>query len=444
MFAVVDIETTGLWHQDHAITEISVVHVDGSKVHEVFHSLVNPGRRVPVGVSQLTGISDSLLANAPQIADILEPLQSALQGRIFVGHHVNFDYQFVKAAFEASGIAFSQRRLCTLRLARKVLPGLHSYKLGSICNHLNIDTHALHRAGSDALATGHLLLALKTMDTEQHTENAIRQRSRASILPANISEKQIEELPESPGVYYFKRQDGKVLYIGKALNIKSRVLSHFTASGTASNRQLFQRLVYSVSYTRTSSEYMALLLEDAEIKAHYPPLNRAQKTPTGRYAVVAYTDRLNRNLLAVVPAGAQAGAIAKFASYHTARSWIQERLDSHGLSQLKPGMLHLRTDDSLPAKELHLKFEALLREAKSACEASYILAEPITDGKYAFALIINGVYVGFGSTVSLKDINPEYYLKLIHKAPCSATARWIISRMEYDPEILKKDLCHED
>jgi DNA polymerase-3 subunit epsilon len=444
MFAVVDIETTGLWHQDHAITEISVVHVDGDSVKEVFHSLVKPLRRIPAGVSQLTGISDSLLANAPLITDILESLHTALEGRIFVGHHVNFDYQFVKAAFEASGIVFAPRRLCTLRLARNVLPGLHSYKLGSLCSKLNIQAHApLHRAGSDALATAHLFLALRKLDTEQHTENAIKQRSRSSILPANISERQIDELPESPGVYYLKRQDGKVIYVGKARNIKSRVLSHFTASGSASNRQLFQRLVYSVSYRSTQSEYMALLLEDAEIKLNYPPLNRAQKNPAGRFAVVAYTDRLNRNLLAVVPSIRQAGAIARFTSYHAARTWIQDRLDAHGLAQLKPGMLHLQHDNALPAQELHARFEALLREAKAECEQSYVLAESIVDGTYDFALVINGIYVGFGTTNSLNPTHPEYYLNIIHKAPDSATARCIINRMENDQNILKMNLHDE-
>ncbi len=443
MFAVVDVETTGLWHQDHGITEISVVHVDGESAREVFHTLLNPGRQIPAGISQLTGIRTSMLEGAPSISEILPALREALEGRVFVGHHVNFDYQFVKAAFNESGMAYSARRLCTLRLSRKVLPSLPSYKLGNICRHLGIVTDSLHRAGTDAMATALLLIRLQQMDGEGHTAMALKQKDHAALLPANLSEGAVKNLPEKPGVYYLKGQDGRVLYVGKAKNLRSRVLSHFTSVGSVWNRQVFQRLVFGVSHTIARSEYQALLLEDAEIKALKPPMNRAQKVQSGRYTVVAYTDRLSRKRLTIVPSRGQSEAIANFSSYHSAREWMQSRLDTWGLAHLKPGLQHTEFQKLIPAEDVQSRFEALIAEARAEADSSYILAEPQMDGVYPFVLVKAGAYMGFGHAVSVDPLNPQTYMSHLRQAPDSSVARNVVHKMESDPEIQKITIQNE-
>ncbi len=158
-FAVVDVETTGMDAVgEDRITEIAVVVVQGRRRELIFESLVNPGRPIPYRISELTGISQSMVADAPTFDQIAEPLLAALSGRVFVAHNARFDWSFVTAEVErARGMRLDGPRLCTVRLARRVYRREPSYGLGAIAERLGLEFPARHRAAGDAIVTGMLL-----------------------------------------------------------------------------------------------------------------------------------------------------------------------------------------------------------------------------------------------------------------------------------------------
>ncbi|HEU5358543.1 MAG TPA: 3'-5' exonuclease [Gemmatimonadales bacterium] len=158
-FAVLDVETTGTRPSDEdRVTDVAVVVVHGERRELVFESLVNPGRPIPPWITEMTGISDATVAGAPSFEAIADPLLQALAGRVFTAHNARFDWGFVSAEFSRTrGLQLLGPRLCTVRLARALLPELPSRGLDPLMQHFGIENQARHRAAGDALATAELL-----------------------------------------------------------------------------------------------------------------------------------------------------------------------------------------------------------------------------------------------------------------------------------------------
>ena len=161
-YAVVDVEATGTrpWAGDR-ITEIAVVAVRGGVVADTFETLVNPERPIPPFVTRLTRITWDMVKHAPRFGDICEEVVRALDGAIFVAHNAQFDWRFVTTEVQrATGRQLQGNRLCTVRLARKLLPQLRSRRLDSLAMHYGVTITARHRAGGDAVATAKILVRL--------------------------------------------------------------------------------------------------------------------------------------------------------------------------------------------------------------------------------------------------------------------------------------------
>ncbi len=137
-YAIVDIETTGGNARGSRITEIAIIIHNGTEIIERYETLVNPQKEIPIPIFALTGINNEMVKNAPLFDDISERVLELLSDRIFVAHNVNFDYSFVRHELEASGFKWTARKLCTVRAARKIKPGLASYSLGRLCKSLEI------------------------------------------------------------------------------------------------------------------------------------------------------------------------------------------------------------------------------------------------------------------------------------------------------------------
>lgn len=161
VYSVVDIETTGGLKGGNRITEIGIVKVQHGKVIDTWTSLVNPERHIPGFITSLTGISDSMVYNAPVFVDIVKPLLDILAGSIFVAHNVNFDYGFIKKECEMAGRFFKMPKMCTVVESRKAFKGLKSYSLGNLSKHFNLNLTSHHRALADATATAELLLLIQ-------------------------------------------------------------------------------------------------------------------------------------------------------------------------------------------------------------------------------------------------------------------------------------------
>ncbi|HTO73922.1 MAG TPA: 3'-5' exonuclease [Gemmatimonadales bacterium] len=168
-FAVVDVETTGMHAAgDDRITDIAVVLVQGNRRELVFESLINPGVPIPSRIAELTGISDDLVLDAPPFEALADEVLSALASRVFVAHNVRFDWGFVTAEVKrARDLALAGNRLCTVRLARRLVPQLESRSLDSLMLYFGLKNPARHRAAGDALATAELLERLIVLAREK-------------------------------------------------------------------------------------------------------------------------------------------------------------------------------------------------------------------------------------------------------------------------------------
>lgn len=291
MYAIVDIETTGGYASAHGITEVAIFLHDGEKITGKFETLVKPSVSIPYFIQSLTGITPAMVAGAPRFEEVAPAIFRMLQDRVFVAHNVNFDYSFLRHHLAASGFDLKSPKLCTVRLAKKVFPALPSYSLGNLCRHFSIPVEGRHRAGGDALATVRLFDLFLAANGAEHIRQFLKRNSREQSLPPNLPKEQVDNLPYSPGVYYFHDQKGKVIYVGKAGNIKYRVSSHFTHNGAGRQRQEFLRNIHSVTYQACGNELMAFILENVEIRKHWPKYNTSQKAFSASYGLYRYEDR---------------------------------------------------------------------------------------------------------------------------------------------------------
>jgi DNA polymerase-3 subunit epsilon len=289
-YAIVDIETTGGYASGSGITEIAILIHDGTSVIDRYETLVNPGRPIPFSIQALTGIDDKMVADSPSFNEVADKVYAMLSGCIFIAHNVNFDYSFIKYHLLAAGYDLNVSKLCTVRLSRKIKPGLASYSLGKLCNTLGINLENRHRAGGDADATAILFSKLLAWDTSGYIPAMLKKTSKEQQLPPNLPREDFFNLPSCPGVYYFLDETGKEIYVGKAINIKKRVSSHFTGHNPNPQRQHFLRSIFSIHYESCGTELMALLLETAEIKRLWPLYNRAMKRPEPKFALYGYED----------------------------------------------------------------------------------------------------------------------------------------------------------
>jgi DNA polymerase III subunit epsilon len=160
MYSVIDIETTGTSNKTGKIIEIAIILFNGQYITDSFVSLINPECYIPSFITQITGISNEMVAQAPKFYEIAKQVVQLTSNKIFVAHNASFDYNFIRKEYNDLGYDFARKTICTVQLSRKLLPGHASYSLGKLCNDLNIEIIGRHRAEGDALATVELLKKL--------------------------------------------------------------------------------------------------------------------------------------------------------------------------------------------------------------------------------------------------------------------------------------------
>jgi DNA polymerase-3 subunit epsilon len=231
-----------------------------------------------------------MVTDAPYFADIAPFIYEWLKDSVFVAHNVNFDYSFINHQLKACGFDLNAKKLCTVRLSRKVFPGAPGYSLGKICRHLDIDISNRHRAGGDADATVSLFEKIIAAGGPEHIRTMLKGKNKEQYLPVHLAIDQVERLPETPGVYYFLDGKGKVIYVGKAKNIRRRVSSHFSNNKPNRQKQEFLRNIHSITHETTGTELMAFVLEWVEIRRLWPVYNRSLKRFEQTYGLYVFED----------------------------------------------------------------------------------------------------------------------------------------------------------
>jgi len=279
-FIVVDVETSGSNSKENRIMEIACVVTIGSEITNVFSSLINPHQLIPPFVANMTGISDKMVALAPEANSIMPKVEELFNQKdaVFVAHNASFDWTFVVETFKLAGLPKPKLpRLCTLKLSRRLLPKYVKKNLGELSEHFGITVKNRHRAGGDAVATAHILNELLEMAEQEHdilsTDNLLKFQNkpirnfRASTSLVNKFENIITELPDTPGIYQFIDDKEKVLFNGKANSIKSRI-NHYFKSEIMTSKSISAKIrnATNIKCETTDSELSAIIL-DANLNA---------------------------------------------------------------------------------------------------------------------------------------------------------------------------------
>lgn len=323
--AIVDLETTGMTATGDRITEIGIVLVDNGAVTEEWQSLVNPQCTIPVPIQALTGITDNMVAKAPTFAKLAQEILPRLEGRIFVAHNARFDYGFIKNSFRREEILFTADVLCTVRLSRRLYPEYAAHNLDAIISRHKLDASDRHRALGDARITWEALQAMCRGNAADTVTAAIKALLKMPSLPPQLTPGVLDDLPEGPGVYLFYGVNQLPLYIGKSVNLRDRVRSHFSSDYRSANDQRLSTEITRIEVEETAGELGALLREAQLIKSVLPLRN--QKLRRNRQLVFIRVDDLGVPLTLVpfaeFDAANTAGIYGPFPSKPRAKALLQ-------------------------------------------------------------------------------------------------------------------------
>ena len=354
MYAILDIETTGGKYNEEGITEIAIYKFDGHEIVDQFISLVNPEREIQPFVVNLTGINSNMLKNAPKFYEVAKRIVEITEGCVIVAHNAQFDNRILTTEFRRLGFDFNKETLCTVELAKTLIPDLPSYSLGKLVRSLGIPVTDRHRASGDALATVKLFKLLLSKDVEKTIiKTFLRKHTQKQLEPKLVDI--IAQTPSITGVYYIHNKDGNIIYIGKSKNIKKRINQHFT--GTNRKSKKIQLQVATVTYDATGSELIALLKESHEIKKNKPIFNRGLRKNVFSHALYTTLDNNGYINLKIDVADGRKRPITTFSNKQSAKDFLHQVTEKYSLCLKLTGL----------EKTLSSCFRYELKECDGAC-----------------------------------------------------------------------------
>ncbi len=432
MYAVIDVETTGLKPSREKITEIAIILTDGKEIQREWHTLLNPGRPIPAQITRLTGITNNMVADAPSFAEVAQEIISITEGRTFVAHNASFDYNFIREEFRRVGIDFRRNKKCTVQLSRRVFPGQKSYGLGKLCHVFGIENDARHRASGDAMAT--VQLFQRILNRQKETNQVML----PMYLPPAMDKKTFDALPEKTGVYYFIDENDRIIYVGKSLNIKERVKSHFASPDE--REQKMKTITCRIDYELTGSELVALLLESDEIKKHRPVFNRRQRRQSFNFGLFSYPDEDGYLRLETGRINSETEPHTTFSTARAAKEHLRAVVEKYFLCQKLSGLyktegacFHFQVHQCLGAcikKEEPDTYNRRVREMLKAYELEHnnhlIVDVGRNEQENSLVLIYKGKYRGFGFVDSSVKVNRENMMDFITSFEDNKDIRQII------------------
>lgn len=402
MYAIIDVETTGGNAFNEKLTEISIFQFDGKQVTGQFSTLINPERAIPFMITRLTGITDEMVRDAPKFYEVAREIIEMTEGRVFVAHNANFDYNFIRQEYKRLGYSFNRKTLCTVKLSRKLIPGHRSYSLGNLCNDLGITIQNRHRAAGDAEAT------VKVLERLLEVDPSLCGMPSGALHPS-LNRSVFATLPESPGVYYFHDEEGRVIYVGKSRNIHSRILTHF--SNQANEKAITMKAkIADISFEATGSELLALLLESDEIKKLKPLFNRLQRRSSFNFGLFSSTDIFGYQNLEITEINKRPAPITSFTTLAEAREFLFVMAERYRLCQKLCGLYDtqgacfqkgIRACNGAcigvePPDEYNSRVKDALKQFDYGCQNMVVVDAGRHDDESSVVMIENGRYAGFG------------------------------------------------
>lgn len=293
-FVILDIETTGISAQYNKIIEIALIKVKNGKIIDQYHSLFNPERYLPFEITKLTGITESDLEEAPLFYSKIYEINNFILDTVLVAHNSNFDISFLKQEFQRAEEIFPDNPIiCTLKLSRKLFPFLQSKSLSSVAKHLNVKYKKLHNAYSDASITAKVFLKCISILQNEYNINTVNELIEFQSLPISYNKnikikkgisKDFINLPNSPGVYIFKNEKDKTIYIGKSKSLKQRVTNHLSQNASKKSKEIIKKSSL-IEFKETPTELTALLAESQLIKLYLPKYNVQLKNYSSNFFI---------------------------------------------------------------------------------------------------------------------------------------------------------------
>jgi len=271
---LLDCETTGGQAKYHRIIEIGLIIIEDGRLVETWQSFVNPETILPSHIQKLTGINPSMLNYAPKFSEIADILLEKLKDRVLVAHNARFDYSFLKSEFKRIAVSYSTKPLCSVKLSRNLYPQFKRHGLSEIIKRFDLSIANRHRALDDAQMIYGFFIKTSSIYSPQEIAGCCKQLLKRALLPPLLDPEDINQLPNSAGVYYFYAQNSELLYIGKSINLRNRVLSHFSADYQNSKEFQMNQKTAHVNYETTPSDFGAQIKESQDIKSLSPLYNR--------------------------------------------------------------------------------------------------------------------------------------------------------------------------
>ncbi len=426
-FAIVDIETTGGAPKHGGITEIAVLIHDGESIVKEYQTLLNPEQAIPTYITGLTGIDNFMVRHEPTFEAIHEELWEMLTDRVFVAHNVNFDYGFLREAFLKVGKELKTPKLCTVRLSRKVYPGMRSYSLGRLCESQRIPIEARHRAMGDAKATAILFDRMIKTDY-QIINQSLKKNTGEAFLPPNFPHSRFKEIPTACGVYYMLDEHGKAIYVGKAINIRERFKNHFSGQLLPNLKQKLKTEVFDLKWELTGSEFMALLYEALEIKRLWPKYNSALKLPKRTFGLFHYEDNSGYGRFQVSKVTKYFKPIESFFSMEEANAFLKTGIVTYGLCPKLCGLrkINCSTEDEMccggacsfteKPKEYNQRVGEFMEKIKESQKEILIRLEGRTPEESAYCMFESGMLSKF-AYVDVKAASEDNILESLTPVP---------------------------
>ncbi|OFY16542.1 MAG: hypothetical protein A2X11_12585 [Bacteroidetes bacterium GWE2_42_24] len=431
-YCIIDVETTGTNAHDGRITEVAIYCHDGENVTDEFSTLVNPEQRIPYRITQLTGITDRMVADAPRFCEIARKIVEMTAGATFVAHNAAFDYSFFRSEFARLGYDYQRERLCTVRLSRKLIPGKPSYSLGNLCQTLGLEINNRHRAAGDALATVKLFELL--LSIEKQPEALILKGISTGFDPEKL-----KSLPQETGVYYLHNSHGDVIYVGKSLNIRDRIVQHLTNISTRKALEMSQQIA-DITWELTGSELVALLLESYEIKRMLPVYNRAQRRNTFSFGLFDKIDSNGYINLEIKRIKEGDQPITSYASKTSAQNQLFVMVENHQLCQKLSGLYKSKgacfhyglkqcfgacIGEELP-DDYNRRVEEALRPFQFGDDSFLVIDRGRVPTERSAVLVLRGCYKGFGFFDGNEQITPVIMENIVKSYPDNRDVRQII------------------
>jgi DNA polymerase-3 subunit epsilon len=336
----IDLETTGATAHHDRITEIGCVETENGRLVGEWSTLVNPEMRIPPAIEALTGISNAMVESAPTFAEIAEALAERLRGKLLVAHNARFDYGFLRNEFKRLEIDFSSKVVCTVKLSRKLYPQHRRHNLDSLIERHGIQCSERHRALGDARVLWEFVGRISHEFETAHIAACVAAQLASPSLPPSLDAAQLEHLPERPGVYLFFGDGDSVLYVGKSVNLRSRVMSHFSSDHRIAKDMRIAQQLRRVEWRETCGELGALLLEARLIKELAPAHNRRLRASSELYSIRWNPHHGTAALAEVADAAAEAydELAGLFRTRRDAGNALREILEAHQLCPLVSGL----------------------------------------------------------------------------------------------------------